>query len=418
MALAMLDRLGKAFGRQAKSASLHWHPPALLDQGAIGEARFALDSSGKGLALWENAGQLWSMEQCLGSPKALVRLPVAAGQSPRLVLDPQGRGAALWTSSDEQGEVLLGMPLGWSQSRAHELFETRGRIHHLQAAVDRRGGVLAVWCHERDGRFENLAQSYDTRAGTWDRRPTPLGPLAWKPSGPGLAMNLRGHAMVVLPVDDAGFTGLACCQFWPTERIWSDRPVPICPGKVVSHRLAMDAGGNAQALLIVDESEDRQSLYASRYDSHQTEWGEPLLLAAGLRLRNLRLAMSKEGVAFAAWSQSESAGTPRLIGRWFRHGAWDKSVTSLDSGHGTVTSLALDLVGEGKGTLLTCQHSTDGHRVFLSDLNGEGSPAVPLGGAYSHPAIRPRLVQGPEGAAALWVQSMGATGTLYIAHGY
>lgn len=417
MNLAMLERLSKAFGRRPVEGSLTWHPPALLDQGAIGAARLAMDRHGKGLALWENGGQLWSMEQGVGSPRALVRLPVASGHGPRVVMDPQGRGSALWTAADADGAVLMGRPLNRSQALAHELFTTRGRIHHLQAAVDRRGSVMAVWCHQRDDRFEVLAQRFDTRSGEWERRPAQLGPRFTTARGLGLAMNLRGHAMVVMPADDDRFRGLVCCHYWPTDRIWSDHPVPVCPGRVSDHRVAMDAGGNAQALLIVDDADGRQSLFACGYDARSSEWGEPSLLAAGQGLGQLRLAMAPDGSAFAAWSQSESAGNPRLLGRWFQGGAWERTPMSLASGRGAATDFAVDVVGEGRGTLLVCQSAADGHQVCVRGLeDGAGAP-VPLGPACSQPAVRPRLVHRPEGAVALWVQPNGDAATLHLAHG-
>ncbi len=417
MSLAMLERLSRAFGRRSAEGTLAWHPPALLDQGRIGAARLAMDRLGKGLALWENGGQLWSMEQGVGSPRALVRLPVAGGQDPRVVLDPQGRGSALWTAADADGAVLMGRPLSRSQTLAHELFATRGRIHHLQAAVDRRGSVLAVWCHELDGRFDVLAQCFDTRTGEWERRPAQLGPRFPRARGLGLAMNLRGHAMVVMPADDERFRGLVCCHYWPTDRIWSDHPVPVCPGQVLDHRVAMDAAGNAQALLVIDEADGRQSLFACGYDARSSEWGEPRLLAAGQGLAQIRLAMAPDGAAFAAWSQAETAGAPRLLGRWLRRGAWDPAVLPLGAGHGAVTDLAVDVVEEGRGTLLTCQSSADGHRVYVRGLEDGADAPVPLGPAGPQAAVRPRLVHRPEGAVALWVQPNGDTATLHLAHG-
>lgn len=416
MPLAMLDRLTRNFRRKAVPEGLAWHPPTLLDQGVIGAARVALDRNGRGLAIWENAGRLWSMEQGVGSARALVRLPVADGRDPRIALDSQGRGATVWTSTDGEGEALMGWSLGRTQGLAQELFRTSGRILNLQSAVDRRGGVMTVWCHERDGAYEILAQTFDTRGGCWDPRPAQLGDPSTRSAGPGLAMNQRGHAMVVVPTEQGEFLGLGCFHYWPTDRIWSDRPVRVCAGRVLQHRVAMDAAGNALALVVGEESGERQQLLACRYDAHLSEWGDPVQLAAGRELRSLRIAMSPEGDAFAAWNQVESAGAPRLAGRHFRQGAWDAAVTTLESGLGAVTDLAVDLAADGRGTLLTCHRSPEGHRVFVREL-ADGAAPLPLGEAHPHPALHPRLVRHPGAAAAIWVQSVGDKGMLYLAHG-
>ncbi len=417
MSLAVFDKLARSLGRKPAPEGLSWHPPTLLDQGAIGGARLALGREDRGLAVWENAGKLWTLEQGAGTARALVRLPLAEGREPRLALDPQGRGAALWTVLENGETVLMGKSLGWGETIAQSLFRTPGRIHNLQALVDRRGGAMAVWCHETDGRFEILAQAFDTRAGRWDPRPALLGDPAARSSGPGLAMNSRGHAMVVVPVEADAFTGLVCFQYWPTDRIWSDRPVPVCPGRVLHHRVAMDAAGNAQALLITGIPEERAQLFACRYDAHLSEWAEPVQLAAGRELRSLRIAMSPDGTAIAAWNQAESSGNARLFCRWFRNGAWDAALTALDSGHGAVADLALDLADGGRGALLTCHRSPEGYRVFLRDLEAAPGAPVALGEAHPHPAVRPRLVRSPDGAAAIWVQMVGEKGMLYLSHG-
>src|ERR1035438_1954088 len=162
MTLESLKRLAQRI-RLGKGPESPWATPLLLDRGALGEACLALDGQGYGSALWENDGSIWTMPIGPRSDPALVRLPLGEGSSPRIVLNAEGRGIALWQGVVAGERQILGQILGGERDTTHVVFRTAGRIHHLQAAVDRRGNALVVWLLGLDGRDEGMGQGLDNR---------------------------------------------------------------------------------------------------------------------------------------------------------------------------------------------------------------------------------------------------------------
>lgn len=414
MALDGLRRLLGGLKGGKPDPDFHWRSTSILDRGTLGEACLALDGLGRGMALWENAGGLWSMPVGSGAAPALMVYPMGEGTSPRLRLNPAGRGIALWLTTEGAEQTIQGRNLGGEEEEGHRIFQTTGRIHHLQSVVDRRGNALVVWLHEQGGTFEVLAQSFDVRALSWELEPRRLSTPGTLPMEPRIAVNNREQAMVLWEVQDQAFEGLMASHYWPADRIWSDRPVPVVAHTTCQHQVAMDDLGNALALWIKGGRGELSCLEASFYDAQLGDWREPVVLAKAPSISPPRLVMSGNGEALAAWCQGETQGASQLYGRSFGGGLWDREAMCLDGGQGPVLEFAIALDHQAKAGLLSVHHGPEGNWVSARLRQRAWSLPKRLASASRLPCTAPRLGFGPQGVSALWIQGEGQEKSLIL----
>jgi hypothetical protein len=221
--------------------------------------------------------------------------------------------------------------------------------------------------------------------------------------------------MVLWGVLEKGFEGLVASHYWPSDRIWSDRPVPVVAHATSHHQVVMDDLGNALALWIHAPYGQRPTLEASFFDVHHSEWGAPETLGSAHSFSIPRLAMSGDGQALAAWCQGEEHGGSRLYAKAFVEGRWETDMECLDPGHGMVQDFAIALGSDGRAGLLALHHGSDGGwvsaRLRSSVWSGPVALAPPTRTAHSSP----RLVLCPEGTSALWIQGEGREQALILA---
>ena len=415
MAMESLLRLAKRIGLSRSEPESPWGAPVTVDRGTIGQACLALDDQGQGSALWENGGKLWTMPVGPGSSPGLVRLPLGEGTRPQILLNPEGRGIILWYGQEGGGQSIHGKVLGGSADSAQGVFRTDGRLHHLQAAVDRRGNVLLVWLLEKEGRTEVMSHAFDTRTLAWEPHPTSLGFPSAPAVEPRIAMNHRQQAMVLWQAEGEPLEGLVASHYWPADRIWSDRPVPVVVRATRHHQVAMDDAGNALALWIHAPHGQRSSLEASYYDGKCCEWGDPEVLASAKTFLLPRLTMTGDGEALAAWCQAEEHGASRLITKAFTSGRWEEGVDCLELGQGPVRDFDLDLSVAGRAGLLAVHRGPEGDWVSARLLERVWSMPFSLAPASAAPCSAPRIRLCPQGASALWVQGVGAQASLVLA---
>lgn len=415
MAMELLMRFAQGIGLRKAEPESRWLAPTLLDRGLLGEACMALDGHGHGAAMWENGGRLWTMPIGSRSKPALVRLPLGEGTGPQIKLNTEGRGLALWQAETNGERQILGQILGPDESTAKVVFRTSGLIRHLQGVVDRRGNALVVWRLEKDGQIEVMAQSFDIRELAWEQVPTTLGAPSLLTAEPRMAVNHREHAMVLWEIGDGASEGLVASHFWPADRIWSDRPMPVVSHATRLHQVAMDDAGNALALWIHAPYGRRCSLEASFYDALASEWSEPELLANAQSFSTPRLAMTGEGEALAAWCQSEGHGPARLFAKAFMKGRWDKGLECFELGQAPVRDFAIDLGADGSAGILAVQHGPDGDWVSARLRQRDWSAPQPLMPPSKQPCSSPRLGLSSEGGSALWIQGAGREQVLYLA---
>ena len=415
MAMELLRRFAQGIRLGKSEPVSQWRTPKTLDQGNLGEACLALDGNSHGSALWENDGRLWTLPIGPGTKAALARLPLGEGTTPRIMLNPNGRGLAIWQQEAAGERHVLGMILGSGGQSAQVVFRTTGKVQHLQAAVDRRGNALVVWLHEKDGSFDVMAQAFDTRGQTWEQRPTTLGLGSVVAVQPRIAVNHREHAMVLWEVQEGAFEGLVASHYWPADRIWSDRPMPVVARATHQHQVVIDDLGNALALWINTPYGQRSTLEASFYDAHLSEWSEPEFLSSAQAFSLPRLVMTGNGEAMAAWCQGEGHGPSRLYAKSFLNRKWDANVECLELGREPVRDFTIAMGPEGAAGVIAVQQGTDGDRIFVRLRQGPWSAPVQLGATSQAPLSSPRLVLCPAGASALWMQGVGKHKALTLA---
>ena len=415
MALERLKQLAQRLRFGPPEPMSPWGSPVTLDRGLLGEASMDLDGQGRGVALWENSGQLWTMPIGPRSRPAMVRLPMGEGTTPIIVLNAQGRGLALWLSGTAGERQILGSPQGGAEQGTSALFRTDGQVHHLQAAVDRRGNALVVWLLDEGGPIGVMAQAFDARRQAWEEAPTTLGFAPTSHAVPRIALNHREHAMVLWEVDGGPSSELVASHYWPADRIWSDRPVPVVAHSARLHQVVMDDLGNALALWVHAPYGQRCTLEASYYDGQCSEWGTPEVLSAAQTISSLRLVMSGEGEALAAWCQAEGHGASRLLTKPFRKGRWETGTECLELGHEPVRAFAIDVGPGGQAGLLAVHQGPEGDWVSGRLRQRDGwSPSYPLAQTFPQSCASPRLRLCPHGASALWFQGTGSKRALML----
>ncbi|GLH72381.1 hypothetical protein GETHLI_08830 [Geothrix limicola] len=410
-----LKRLTQGMGMGKSEPESCWRTPVVLDRGCLGDTGLALDRRGRGSAVWENGGRVWTMPIGPRSSPSLVRLPVGEGRAPRIELNLGGRGIALWQTDAAGERCIQGKILGDGEGQSHTVFRTEGQIRHLQAAVDRRGNALMVWLLELEGRIEVMAGAFDARGQAWNQEPMTLGIPTLADVAPRIAVNHREHAMVLWESSDDAFEGLVASHYWPSDRIWSDRPVPVVSHATRHHQVAMDGSGNALALWVHAPYGQRWALEASYYDALAAEWREPEVLSHAQSFSIPRLVMSETGEALAAWCQGEGHGPSRLFAKAFAKGAWESGLEAFELGHGPVRDFAIGLGPAGQAGLLAVHHGAEGDWVSARLRQREWSAPVPLSPASRQPCASPRLSLCPGGASAMWIQGQGAEQTLHLA---
>lgn len=414
MAMDNLRRFAERLLPHSRDPEPLWRDPVMLDRGPLGEACVALDGRGHGTALWENGGSLWTKSVGPHFARASVRLPLGEGSTPQILMNAEGHGLALWRTGAPGALCLYGQVVGAGRGPAHLLFSTEGSIQYLQAAVDRRGNALVVWLQAREGLLEVMALNYDTRTAAWDGKPTRVGLPSTPTVEPRIAVNHREHAMVLWETDSDAEAGLVACHYWPSEGIWSDRPVPVVNQSTHAHRVAMDDAGNALAIWVHSPYGQRSSVQASHYDGGRCEWTEPEILCTAHAITQTRLVMSGSGQALAAWCQAEERGATRLLSKGFEGGHWAPGVECLDLGHEPVREFALDLGADGQAGLLTVHRSAEGDWVSARLRRQGWSPSERLVPPSARVCSAPLLKLCPNGASALWTQGVGRDRALVL----
>lgn len=416
MALSLLQKMAAGLGRGP--SGLKWRSPVLLDHGQIRMACFGMDRHGRGLALWENGGKLWTMSLGPGMAEALSRLPLGEGKDPKIAVNLEGRGLAIWTLDSGFEKQIIGMPFdptAGSQPSSRMVFKTFGNIRDIQLSVDRRGSALVVWAHELDGQWEIMAKHFDVRSKAWDQDPAQLCLPVAHPIEPRLAMNRRGQAVVIWEVQADKADGLVAAFYLPSEKQWSDRPVPLSVGTAKDQQVAMDYAGNVMAVWVDHNYGQRPSLRARLYSAERADWCEPVVLATAQNFNQVRLAMTGTGEALAVWMQSEGTALSFLHSKAFRNDAWEAQVTRLDGEGGRVTDFSMTLGQKGLAGLFCIVQSPDAFVPLVRSRKKSWDPADMVGPRSKHPHHHPVLSLCPEGNVAIWQVGAGTETQLVMA---
>lgn len=409
MNLTILKKLFPGHGKDAFDGRKGWRPPLQLDHGPIPDVSLTLDRNGRGLAVWEHSGRIWTQALGPAHPIPEQSLPLGQGLEPKVFTNLDGRGIVLWIEDEGFERAIHGLPFDPGSPVRHSsrcLFRTEGQIRHLQASVDRRGGVLALWSNELDGVWEVRTQSFDIRQQAWNTESERLGEPASHPLEPVLAVNRKGKAAVLWQEDSAPPARLQVFHYLPSMKAWSDHPTVIAEGTFPEFRMTMDHLGNLLALW-VDTRGSRPRLWARTYLSAPSEWLEPQGLASAGRLQQLRLAMTGTGDALALWLHGEGSSPAVLHSKAYRQEAWDEEVTRLDTESGRIEDPTLALGPRGHAAILYVLRASDGDALIFRERRKEWAPSLRVATEPAAPLSRPRLALCPKGLVAVWCKGAG-----------
>jgi len=393
----LLNHLSTAFGRP-RVVEHQWGLPYELDCGSIQKAVVAMDARGRGLAVWENKGTLWSTPLSPAGRSSLTRFPVAAGHNPCISINGKGKGMLLWESGRDQ---VMAAPLCVTASigSGHAL-DVRGRVNHLQVAVDRRGGAIALWCQAESGCWELRVQTFDARTQSWEPASTRLGRPSKFPLAPRLLMNAKGLAMAIWHVEEEDFSGPVVVYNWPTEGIWSDHPVPIAECKTSDLVGAVDEGGNAFVCWVRQTHGEMPTLEAIRFSGNSCEWTLPQPLALAPRLFNLELGATGEGEAILVWRQTENSGITSILGRHYRRGAWDEEALPFDAGIRGTSQFSIVKAFDHTTVLIIPQA---GKPIVYENRGNQWLSPISLEWPGREEVRKPVLATSAHGTLALWL---------------
>ncbi|MDP2876673.1 MAG: hypothetical protein Q8O00_10850 [Holophaga sp.] len=402
-----------------KVERLTWRQPQIVDRGLISGVSLAMDHSGRGLLLWGLNGELRLMPMRPSQGAGIGNFPVGPGDRSVTVLSDKGLGVALWIEDDPSGSRITGSPFKAASPSfsPSTIYQGEGQIQHLQAAIDRRGSALVVWCVERSGTWEILAQSYDARKARWDEQPVHLGKSTEHALIPRLAMNCRGRALVAWELQEASFEGFVVSHYWTSEHLWSDSPVQGVP--VFGHELelTMDNRGDALAVWVARPHGQPARLETARYRTADSVWEKTGVLASGPNVSRVQLRGTEDGRAWLLWLQQESNGSPRIMAKHYVARAWQASAERVDSDKGQAKATVIGCTEGAPPGILFVQQGAQGDAIQFRSWGEQLGPTVTIGHCSNDSISEPQLAMSPTGAIALWRQGEGKGSGLVMAKG-
>lgn len=332
-------------------------PERLHDRGGFPEV--AVDAHGDVTALfghWLSFGETSTTESVRFTPGegwSTVE-PIDGGlvnggrAGPRAIaVTPDGDAVAVWHQVADAHKSIWAnrytSSIGWGTAEPIEQDET-GDARDPDIAVDPGGHAVAVW-HQSDGARDDIWSARYTPTSGWD----PARPIEHDDGGdalgPRVAIDPDGNAIAVWHQSDG-----------TRDNIWANRYTPaggwdiavrleeVNAGDAVAPQVAMDASGDA---VVVWHQFDgtRFNIWAGRYDRNDG-WGDPQRLETSNAgdARNAQVAVSRGGVATAAWEQFDGSS----------FGIWSNRYTP-GNGWGTAEPLETHVLGEA----LNVQVATD-----------------------------------------------------------
>ena len=406
----MLDRIMTVFRNRGPADPLAG--PQCVDRGDIGRACFAMDLHGRGRAIWENNGRLWTTQLGLGlgPGEAMATRTLGSGHDPQIALNAGGTGVVVWMVRGPEGPSLCGLPLGKGkrQEWPSPIFTTSGSIRHLRLRVDRRGGAVLVWSHQQGGTFEILSKRFNARANAWDAEPARVGPVLNHPVEPRLALSPRGQAVVAWIEERKDARELMACLSGPDASPWGAPPVLLASGRIPEFQLAIDPGGNALGLFLQQDPGAPVALKARRYANAGSAWQEPEVLGSASHLKQVRLAMNGSGEALAVWLQGGGQDPSFLRSMAFRAGHWGDRETHLTAKGGKVEDFSVALGPGGQASMLVIAQQAEGHLALLRFLGTSGKEDRPVAESSSESMDQPMTGLCPKGTIALWRMGEGS----------
>ncbi len=290
-----------------------WGAPVAIYDGAstAGDARLAVDGSGRVTAIFPVTSNVWASQFESGSgwtaPEIIDGDP-GAPTGLQVALEPDGDGWAIWSQAPSGiPRNIYGNRLSTGAWGTADRIEDAGTGFGLEPrlALGSNGDALFIWQRENVGVSHVWTNAWDASKDELsepirlDEAVTAYAPdIAMSPSGVGVAVWVQSSVV------RSGELDVATSRYTPGSG-WSD-PERLTTGDVRDEpRVAMDAGGNTMVVYVEKvEYEDYTDAWAQIYT--EGSWGDPVRLGldewTGPAFQP-SVAMAPNGSAVVVWRE-------------------------------------------------------------------------------------------------------------------
>lgn len=397
-----------------------WKTAALIENsnaGSAQEPKVALDSSGRGLAVWaqhESSGyRIWSNRYDDSWGQAERISDDVAAFSPQIALNNSGQALAVWEQDNGSRYNIWASWFDGSSWAAAELIQAQTSADALdpKIAIASDGRAVAVWTQSEGGRFNIYANQFNgTEWGTAGLIQANNLNDAWVPQ---ISMNANGQALAVW----AQFDG---SQY----RIWSNffngsgwEGAELVRNDVVGEsadpQVVMAPDGRAFAVWAQSDGL-RYNMWANQFDDG--EWG----VAELLETENSGSAFAPQVDTYAGeslvvvWQQSDGFRNNIWANR-FNASGWETAelIETDNAGTALAPQIAVDIGGRA----LAVWQQGDGSQTNVwanRFANGDWGEAELIETETGGSASVPQIAFDAEGRAlSVWHQFDGARDNIW-----
>ncbi len=401
-----------------------WQGAALLetlDAGDAFESQVSFDVNGNAMAIWSQistAGGKFNIYSRRYVPNtgwgAVERIQITDTtldyRVPQLAFGANGDAIAVFAGFRPGGSGIwtaryTAASSSWSTATQLAAIGTNPQI-----AIDTSSNAMVVW-DAWNGNYNDIrAIRYDASTSAWQAARVLSADIGG--TGPRIAFDASGNAIAIWENWDASnarYTVMA--DRYAAASGWNRQGLPttIAVGSADrSHRLAVDAAGNAMA---VWEQLDGapNSIYASRYTG--AGWGTPALVETSVDYaERASVSMDGSGNAMVVWSEVDNVDVTSIWARRYAAGVGGTAVRIDDLStytSGGLPQIAMDAAGNGMAVWR--QGSFTWANRYVAATGWRGATLIDstaAGGSSSGPQV---AVDANGNAVAVWPHS-GTTG--------
>ena len=410
-----------------------WGAPRRIETNNAGDAflpQIAIDASGNALAVWQqecvDGGRqdIWSNRYTVGATWGTAQLietnDTGNGDAAnaQIAINASGNAVAVWEQSDGTRFNIwanhYSPSAGWATA---QLIETSaGNAIRPRVTVDALGNATAVW-QQPDGEHHSIWTNRYTAGTGWGVAALIETNNAEHAQIPQIASNADGATIALWQQHDGIRTNLwanryAVATGWGKAQLIEHNDW----GHAYSHKVAMDAGGNAWAVW-AQKVNSTSVMLAKRYEVGAGWGGETFLDSSTYPVNVPQIAFDAGGNALAVWWRGNGTAHNIMSARSRTGSSWGSA--NLIDGDGpewvTHPQVAVDASGNGVAVWeqLNGAITSIWANHYVADW-GWGTPR--LIESSDDAATRPQVAVDAAGnAVVVWTQSKGASTDIWAA---
>lgn len=288
------------------------------DSASADYPRIALDSTGNGLAVWNQDGDIWANRFTTDGGWAVAQknkdFMSLSGFRPQIGLDQAGNALILWSQSNGGSNYdvvathyIAG--LGWETANSIE--SSSGNTSSPQLSVDASGNALAVWKQYNGTDWDIYANLYV--AGTGWQEGLLVASDTGSSSLPKVSLNDAGAGMVVWAHHVGSTIYNVVARAYSFDGGWATgQLVQSGNDKSSLPQVAVDDAGNAMAIW-----SQSSKMHSNRYVEGQGWQTARLIKGDGGSAIYSQLTIGAGGKALAAWAQNGESVRDDIWASWF-----------------------------------------------------------------------------------------------------